>query len=241
VYLALAENRLAEAERLASEGGPGGVGELEGILLAARLNLDIAIGIAQELRGPEAIALLTDCSGVLARERSLLEGLLAVSPPALQPRVTSALAEVRQSEVVVGQALRQRQEENIAPSGLQAQSATQTPAAIPSATSIPAAVSSPELATSTSTSNRSPGAQATAVVLQQSGPEATVAAVRRGALGVRAAAPDATDDGLPATPQPTETANVKTPVPSPSPTDEASPTATPEQTGQQPVSQNMQP
>ena len=113
VYLLLAEHRLAEAERLAKEGGPGSDTQLLEILDAARENLTLALALAQQLHGPEAVALLTDLSGVVSWERALLEGLLPAAAVAEQPRIERAIGEARRDQEVVARTLRERVSEQI--------------------------------------------------------------------------------------------------------------------------------
>ncbi|GEM_PF-5113427 len=136
VHLALAEHRLAEAERLAQSEGAGSPDELERLLLSAQESIAQAVAIAQQMRGPSAIALLTDLSGVVTWERTLLEGLLPAVPPPRQPTIEQAISTARANQAEVQQVLQERVSETITAPGTPPE--TEAPAPVGSATPEPA-------------------------------------------------------------------------------------------------------
>ena len=110
-----AKRRLAEADRLARSNDPALIPQIQILLDSAQEDIGVALLLADELQGEEAIDLLAELSGVVARQRTLLEGLLPGVPVAQQPSIQRALTDAQQNEAVVEQALRSRVEERLPP------------------------------------------------------------------------------------------------------------------------------
>src|SRR5438034_1519101 len=102
----LAERRLGEAERLAQGDDVNDPTLVEELLLAAQDNIAQAMAAIGAVPGMDGVALLTDLSGLVTWEQTLLESLLPALPLAEQPRVREALVTVRQDRHDVEQALR---------------------------------------------------------------------------------------------------------------------------------------